>query len=514
MRRVPRFFSRISTRLMAFNLLLVFLPVAGILYLGTYEAQLEKAQVRAMTQSGTLLASLLSSASGARAVPANEILARVPPELAGEVRMRVVDLEGHVVADSGAPSPAPPHPAAAEIRRSWIYRVGSAIVRPLTRWLRPPEPLPEPGDFYEKSERLNGSEVREALKGQVSTAKRAAPRGHRSLILYVAVPVRSSAGVEGAVVVSESTLPILQDLYAVRAGIVRIVLVSVAVAIALSLYVAATIVAPLRRLRLEARSILDRTGRLKKRFSGSNRPDEIGELSRALERLTRRLDSHLRFIETFASDVAHEFKNPLASIRTASEMLAEVEEPEERARFHGMVTREIVRLEKLLSGVREVTILDAEIAREPFTLVSLPEVLAQSVEGVRMRCGSRIAVELDSAGDALVRGSAERLAQAFDNVLDNAASFTPDGGTVRVSARRDGANHVVRCEDEGPGIPESHIGRVFDRFFSYRPTEAKTGHTGLGLSIVKTIVDAHGGSVAAANCEGGGAVFEIALPAA
>jgi hypothetical protein len=119
MRRVPRFVSRIPARLMAFNLLLVFLPAAGILYLGTYEARLERVQLRAMTQAGTLLASILTSASGANGAPASEILARIPPSLANEVRLRVVDLEGHVVADSGS-AIAATHPAAAEIRRSWL----------------------------------------------------------------------------------------------------------------------------------------------------------------------------------------------------------------------------------------------------------------------------------------------------------------------------------------------------------------------------------------------------------
>ena len=105
------------------------------------------------------------------------------------------------------------------------------------------------------------------------------------------------------------------------------------VAIILSWLVATTIVRPLRRLRLEAGAILDRRGRLRGRFRGSRKHDEIGDLSRALERLTRRLDEHVRFIESFAADVSHEFKNPLASIRTATEMLAEVDEQEQRETF-------------------------------------------------------------------------------------------------------------------------------------------------------------------------------------
>lgn len=513
MPRVPRFVSRISARLLAFNLLLVFIPVAGILYLGTYETRLERAQLRSMTQAGTLLASILTSASGGSDISSNDILARIPRELAAEVRMRVVDLDGHVIADSGVPVAVPSHPAAGEIRRSWLYRFGSAIVGPLTRWMRPPVAPPEPGDYYESAAQLRGPEVLDALRGRVATAKRASPRGHRSLILYVAVPMRSSAGVQGAVLVSESTFPILQDLYAVRLGMLRIVLLSIVVAIALTLYVAATIAAPLRRLRLEARSILDRTGRLRGRFAGSRRHDEIGELSRALERLTRRLDVHLRFVESFASDVAHEFKNPLASIRTAAEMLAEVDAPEERARFHGMVNKEIARLEKLLSAVREITLLDAQISREPFTLVRLDELVTQLVDGFRLRLGARAIFDLDLV-EATVRASAEKLAQALENILDNAVSFTPEGGTIRVALSIEGSRAVVTIDDQGPGIPESHIARVFDRFFSYRPEEGRAGHTGLGLAIVKAVIEAHAGTVTAANRAEGGARFTVTLPLA
>src|SRR5205807_2021964 len=169
--------------------------------------------------------------------------------------------------------------------------------------------------------------------------------------------------------------------------------------------------------------------RLRGRFKGSNKRDEIGDLARALERLSRRLEQHQQSTEAFASDVSHEFKNPLASIRMATEMLAQVDAPAERSRFLRVAESEIARMENLLSQVREITTMDAEIQKEEPTTLDV------------------------------------------------------------------------------------NLGRIFDRFFTYRPDHPTTQrHTGLGLSIVKAIVEGYGGTVAAANRPGGGAVFEVRLP--
>jgi two-component system sensor histidine kinase ChvG len=164
--------------------------------------------------------------------------------------------------------------------------------------------------------------------------------------------------------------------------------------------------------------------------------------------------------------------------------------------------------------VREITLIDAEIEKEERTSIDVNALLQRIVDGFRMRERERVMFELQ-LGDGLqpVNASEDRLLQVFENLLDNAVSFTPNGKRIAISSARDGANVVVRFADEGPGIPDENLGRIFDRFFTYRPDHPTTHrHTGLGLSIVKAIVEGYGGTVTAANREGGGAIFEVRLP--
>jgi two-component system sensor histidine kinase ChvG len=514
---IRRFFSRIAIRVMAFNLLLLFLPFAGILYLGFYEKRLEAAQERSMRAQARVLAATLSNRGELNQQQAEFILDQLTPSPLDESRsrLRVLDTTGRVIADSYHPDQKNVERGSGErIRQNWLYRVGAFVVRPISRIFLPPEPTLRPAELYERADRLVGPEVRSALRGQYGADTRYTTAS-RAVTLYTALPVVDKDEVIGVAHASQSTYAILQDLYPVRLGLFRIFVVSLTVAIILSLLVATTIVRPLRQLRQDAGAILDRRGRLKGVFKGSRKLDEIGELSRALERLTRRLEGHVKFIESFASDVSHEFKNPLASIRTASEMLAEVEEPAERRRFSKMVGQEIARMESLLTGVREITFIDAQLATEAVQPVAVDQLLGQIVEGFRLR-GAMMKFELQAEeGPLVVEASAERLTQIFENVIDNAVSFSAPGGMIRSAISRKNGSVVVTIADQGPGIPAAHVEKIFDRFFTYREgaDRRKSAHTGLGLAIVKAIVEGYGGTVSASNSPQGGAIFEIRLPA-
>src|SRR6185503_17549153 len=163
-----------------------------------------------------------------------------------------------------------------------------------------------------------------------------------------------------------------------------------------------------------ATEMLDRRGRLRGRFKGSNKHDEIGDLARALEQLTQRVEQHQQLTESFASDVSHEFKNPLASVRMATEMLAQVDVPAERARFLRIAESEIARMENLLSQVREITVIDAEIQHEERTSVDINALLQRIVEGFRLRERDTVVFDLDLPPGALnVAASEDRLLQVF-----------------------------------------------------------------------------------------------------
>ena len=490
---------------MLFNALLVFLPVAGFLLLGTYEQHLERAQIDSMFRQARLVVAMMQS-GGAPRLDLD----------AGDTRYRVVDRRGRVTFDSGSPQGPQLEGNASAPRRNWLYRLGAAILKRPMRWIRPVlRPLPS-SDTYERSAILRGKEVGDALLGRSSVEKRVSSEPGQPVTIYTAVPFYKQSEVSSVVVVSRSTDDIRQDLHAIRLAVLQIFALSVVAAVILTLMVSTTIVRPLRQLRKEAGEILDRRGRLRKRFQGVQKRDEIGDLSRALERLTRRVEQHQQLTEAFASDVSHEFKNPLASIRTATEMLSTVESPEDRHRFLRIAEMEIARMENLLAQVREITRIDAEIQSEERPSVDLGTLLRQIVDGFRLRERDRVQFDVVIPETPLmIKASPDRLIQVFENLFDNASSFTPGGGHIAVSASGGDRAIFVSVRDQGPGIPSENLERIFDRFFTYRPTEQqRQRHTGLGLSIVKAIVEGYGGGVTVVtDPEGGGAAFHVTLPA-
>ncbi len=515
MQPLLRFLSRISNRLLAFNLLLVFLPVFGILSLETYELELREQQERLMVQQGRLLAASLGERGSLDAADAERILVNMEQRF--EARLRVIDGDLRLLADSSRLGPrrasAPDaEKAEAEGRESWIYRLGARLYGAVTFFLPPEAPLQD-SDLYATAERLDGEEIRKALAGRYGATTRLSPTT-RSVTLYSAIPIRSDGEVVGVVLVSKSTFQSLRARYELRLSTFKVILGSVAAAVVLSLLVSTTIARPLQRLRRESKALLDRRGRLRGSFRGSRRLDEIGDLSRALAELTRRLEGHIRFIESFASDVSHEFKNPLAAIRNATELLAEVEDPAERQRFIRMAQRDIARLEHLLSGVREITRIDAELDQQAVEPVALERLLRGLIERYEMLPAQNAGYRLTLPGEpAVVEADPERLSRVFENLLDNAVSFSPPGEEIAIALETRDREAVVSIRDRGPGIPEEHLEKIFSRFFSYRRNGTEgDGHTGLGLAIVKSIIEAYGGGVRATNHDDGGAVFVTTLP--
>jgi len=518
--RLARGHTRLAVRLFLFNALLVFLPVAGLWYLDAYEQHLLEQQERGMVQQARLLAAAVAeipdlSVIGGGLGP-QRLLDRL--EQSSDVRLRIVAPDGRVVADSqrvpgldGREDTAGTSaPEVRALRARWTYRAGAWFGRGW-RGLKSSEGRPPGAEtILVGPGRIKAAEVDRAFGGSYAAATRLSSGGQRSVTMYGAWPVTVNGTVTHVVLVSQSTFRILQRLYDVRLRMFQVVVVSLAVALAFTVIGSLTIVRPLRQLRDDAEALVDHHGRRLRAFRGTRRRDEIGELARALEELTGRLDTHLRFTERFAADVSHELRNPLASIRASAETLAVAERAEDRARFHARIATDIARLETLIAGVREVTRVDAGLEadeRQRIDLVAL----------VKERAGAGAGVTLTVTGSPfVVEASADRLGQVLDNVFDNARSFSPPGAPIEVDVLRVEAAAVVRIRDHGPGLPAEHTGRIFDRFFSHRPDqpEARQKHAGLGLSIARAIVERHGGTLGAATHPGGGAVFELTLPLA
>ena len=453
--------SRIGLRVLAFNLLVVFLPVAGILYLDVYEAQLLETQERGMIQQGRILAASLGARSAIDAVDADALFARLGRE--SDARLRAYDASGALVADSarlvavvedrGAVSEY--GKAENGIRARAVYRLGVWLTRVRQTLGAGVRSVLGPGrreaDVSSSSDGSPPAEIRQALRGAYGAAARPTP-GQRSLTLHSALPVRHNGAVIGAVQVSQSTYRTLQALYVVRLRIFEVVLASVLAAAALSTLMSATIVSPLVRLRRTALALANRRMVEPEGFRRVDRRDEIGDLARALDALTRRLDAHIRLLESFAADVSHEFKNPLASIRTSAEMIAGAEDDEERARFLALLRRDVDRLERLVSGVRELAHIDGQIAHERPSNVDVGALIAQIVEG--MRLANPDGPELSIAQPqrpAIVIGAPDRLAQVFENILQNARTFAPPGSRIEVGTSVSNGECRVTIADRGPG---------------------------------------------------------------
>jgi len=362
------------------------------------------------------------------------------------------------------------------------------------------------------------AEVREAFEGMISNAVNLDRKG--KTIVSVAVPVQQARMVRGVLLLSTLGDDIDSVIRAERMTLVRIFGLAAAIMIVVSALFAGTIVGPIRRLS----SAADRVRRgVKTReeipdFTG--RSDEIGDLSRALRDMTRALYDRIEAIESFAADVAHELKNPLTSLRSAVETWPLAKTDESRARLVDVIQHDVKRLDRLISDISNASRLDAEMARihvAPVDLVQLCETVIDVANGMSSSRSVRVRL-IDGSNrtdrDRLhVLGQDMRLGQVLTNLIENAKSFSPDHGEVRVSLSRIGQDVEIRVEDDGPGIPDHALEKIFQRFYTDRPNQGFGQNSGLGLSISRQIILAHHGRIWAENSLTGGAKFVIRLPA-
>ena len=304
-----------------------------------------------------------------------------------------------------------------------------------------------------------------------------------------------------------------------RLRIAEIVVLALLLSAALSYFLARTIVQPLRRLALAAVRV--RLGRAREVVVPRlpSRSDEIGLLARAVSDMTQALRERIDASERFAADVSHELKNPLASLSSAVESLGKVTDPGLQAQLTGIIAQDVHRLDRLITDIADISRLDAQLTRTSFARVDLGVLIARLLTefGTHHSGGIECAFSQPAPDTAVVLAEADRLERAIRNLVDNAVSFSPVGGTIRIASVRVGEQIVVTVEDDGPGIAPAARGVVFERFHSDRPESDAFGqHSGLGLAIAKTIVEGHNGSIAIEDRDSGasGARFVIRLPAA
>jgi two-component system sensor histidine kinase ChvG len=546
---VSQIFSSLTRRIVILNVAGLLAFMIGILYLTQFRAGLIDARVQSLIVQGELIAKavasqatadtdainidperLLELQAGESYGPSDDTLfgfefpvnpERVAPLLRQLItptntRARIYDRDGTLILDSRSlfgrgdvlrfdlPPPTQEKPGLVERSfiaiRTWLGRGDLPRYRELG---------PENGKGY--------PEVGQALDGQKASVVRINDRGE--VIVLVAVPIQRFRTVRGALLVSTQGGDIDQTVEAERLAILKVFLIAAGIMMVLSVLLAGTIAGRVRR-RLRGRvEIPDFT----------RRRDEIGHLSGNLREMTYALYNRIEAIESFAADVAHELKNPLTSLRSAVETLPLAKTEHSRGRLLAVIQDDVKRLDRLISDISDASRLDAELQRQeaaPVDLMSLLPAVVTVANEVKRADGVMATLAFEgSPRRFMVQGRDSRLSQVVNNLIDNARSFSPPNGKIRISCRRSGAAVVIAVDDDGPGIRPDAMEKIFERFYTDRPQQNFGQNSGLGLSISKQIVEAHGGRLSVQNrlagagqCGGGeaavlGARFIVELPA-
>jgi two-component system sensor histidine kinase ChvG len=550
-------FSSLTRRIVSLNIAGLLALVASILYLSQFRAGLIDARAQSLLVQAEIIAGAIAASA---TVETNAITidpdkladlktgetVSAPDELSGldfpinpervapvlrrlisptKTRARIYDRDGVLILDSRSlygrgdvlrfelPPPSVEKPGFAERTmiavRTWLNRGDLPLYTELG---------PENGNGYQ--------EVAQSLNGQKSSMVRVNDRGE--VIVSVAVPVQRFRAIHGSLMLSTQGDDIDQMVTAERLAILKVGGVASAVMIVLSLALASTIAGPVRRLADSAERVRRRIRTRVEIPDFTGRRDEIGHLSGALRDMTSALYNRIEAIEMFAADVAHELKNPLTSLRSAVETLPLARTENSRARLLDVIEHDVKRLDRLISDISDASRLDAELQRQDMAPVDLRRLLT-ALESIAndTRRGNNIAVELrfeerGQVDNFTVPGHDSRLGQVISNLLSNAQSFSEPGSKVRVTCRNRRSNIEIIVDDDGPGIREDALSRIFERFYTDRPHQGFGQNSGLGLSISKQIVEAHGGRIWAENRTGpvdangeatvAGARFTVRLP--
>jgi two-component system sensor histidine kinase ChvG len=551
-------FSSLTRRIVSLNIAGLLALVASILYLSQFRAGLIDARAQSLLVQAEIIAGAIAASA---TVETNTITIDpdrlqdlkpgetygAPDELSGldfpinpervapvlrrlisptKTRARIYDRDGSLILDSRSlygrgdvlrfelPPPSVEKPGIAERTmiavRTWLNRGDLPLYTELG---------PENGNGY--------PEVAQSLTGQKTSMVRVNDRGE--VIVSVAVPVQRFRAIHGSLMLSTQGDDIDQMVTAERLAILKVGGVASAVMIVLSLALASTIAGPVRRLADSAERVRRRIRTRVEIPDFTGRRDEIGHLSGALRDMTVALYNRIEAIEMFAADVAHELKNPLTSLRSAVETLPLARTDNSRSRLLAVIEHDVKRLDRLISDISDASRLDAELQRQDMAPVDVRRLLnALASVANETRRGNNIGVELRFEGrgtvDAFsVPGHDSRLGQVVSNLLSNAQSFSEAGSKVRLSCRRVRSNIEIVVDDDGPGIRDDALSRIFERFYTDRPHQGFGQNSGLGLSISKQIVEAHGGKIWAENRVGplnedgeatvAGARFVVRLPA-
>ncbi|UWR33237.1 sensor histidine kinase [Sulfitobacter sp. W027] len=521
--------SPLTRKIITFNLIALSVLVAGILYLNSSRDSLALQRAAALVSETELIADVIEAQLPAGA-PVNlttgdgvDVAATLEGlDLRGGIDVFVYDPAETLVARTAGSLSVAEALAASEAGERTLLNDG-------LNWLWERVSAP-----FSTEEDATTPPLEEQLRRMVSTSVTGGTRLEGTLaieggtLFSVVTPIMQGNTPVGVVAVASAAGEIDRLVRSERERVLQMFVIATLVSIGLSLVLASTIANPLADLSAAAELGRDKDAR--KMNPGriripdlTARPDEIGRLSGALRGMVSALYNRIDGNEQFAADVAHEIKNPLASLRSAVGTLRMVKRDDQREKLLNVIEHDVRRLDRLVSDISNASRLDSELVKEeeePFDLLQMLGNLGQYLGEDAKSKGIDFITDLPAA-PITVHGLEARLAQVFVNLITNAISFCEDGDAIRVWARKRANRVLIVVEDTGPGIPEQALGKIFKRFYSQRPEEHFGNNSGLGLAISKQIVEAHGGVIWAENIrpteaditsEPLGARFVVGLP--
>ena len=503
--RPGRWGFSLAPRILAVNFFAIIALALAVIYLDSFRERLIEQRRGELRTQVALIGDLIAASP-----PTDRAAVIARYGRAGGTRLRLYARDGRLVTDSWSatgPSFELVDPATEPFKRD-VARALDIVIEGFGSG-------PDLPDYVEPRRDTAAAwpEVGEALRGRVADRLRRAP--DRTVIVSTAAP----AGTDAALQLTFDTRDITKLVRRERGTLGMVFLGVLTLSLVFSNFLANTIVRPLRLLAASAQRV--RLGRAREvtvpRFA--TRRDEIGQLARALSDMTNALRARIDATEAFAADVAHEIKNPLASLRSAVDALEAARNKTQTGQLLAVIRDDVARIARLITDISDASRLDAELSRTRFERIDLGELaggLVRAYDTAGPQRGVQIAFARPEATTCFVMGEGDRLEQVVRNLVDNAISFSPDGGLVVVTVVHADAHVLLRVDDAGPGIPPANRDDIFRRFYTERPEAEDFGrHSGLGLAIVRTIVEAHDGHIEVDDAgSGGGARFIVYLPAA
>tara|TARA_B100000686_G_scaffold355290_1_gene472071 strand:+ start:3065 stop:4717 length:1653 start_codon:yes stop_codon:yes gene_type:complete len=516
--RLPgNFLKSLTARVLAINLLALAILAGGFLYLDKYQTELLTIKADALTREGNLIGRTLINESSTISEnldnvdisKAKSILLKLAIPSERRVQLFLANgklgLDSYTLPDSALESSSLPPPSEVSLFKRISFEMYKWVVE-----LIPPHRSGSLAAAPENPTVATLPILEKALTGKYGSGVFESADGDR--IVMVALPLQSVRRVQGALLISGQTNDVDRSVRDVRSALVLAFLVALLITILLSLYLASTITRPVRRLAKAADKVSAGLGNKDTIPDFANRRDEIGMLSKSLSKMTSSLWSRMDTIENFVADVAHEIKNPLTSLRSAVETAKRINDNSKRQELLNIIEKDVKRLDRLLSEIADASRIDTELSRlkpEPLNL----KVMLQTLIGLHQYSPEVIGqkkIKLDCASSKVfyIMAVTDRMGQVFQNLIDNALSFSPSNGKICIKLSLENNWIIVTVSDSGPGIPTDALKDIFRRFYTDRPHDKNFGsHSGLGLAISKQIINGHGGEISCENiCDESGQI--------